>query len=139
MRGRCKLKIIVITGGTSNLHTMNIKNSIIKGTLDGNNNLVLSELGRSCLYYAELPNGVTDIVLVNSSNGTLCFNERGYSVNVCTRYSYTAHRVKSDTCRILTDSSLKEVFVVVILVVLVTDRCLLGGASSTYHFCALNL
>jgi hypothetical protein len=139
MRGRCKSKITGVTGGTSNLCTLNIKNAIIKGTHDGNNNLVLSKLGRSCLYHTELPNGVTDIVLVNSSNGTLCFNERGYSVNVCTRYSYTAHRVKSDTCRILTDSSLKEVFVVVILVVLVTDRCLLGGASSTYHFCALNL
>lgn len=50
-------KIRVVTGGTSNLHALNIKNAIIKGTLDGNNNLVLSELGRSCLYYAELPNG----------------------------------------------------------------------------------
>jgi hypothetical protein len=76
------LKIIVITGGTSNLHALNIKNSIIKGTLDGNNNLVLSELGRSCLYYAELPNGVTDIILENNSNGILNFNERGYSVIV---------------------------------------------------------
>ena len=75
-------KIRVVTGGTSNLHTLNIKNAIIKGTLDGNNNLVLSELGRSCLYYAELPNGVTDIILENNSNGTLNFNERGYSVTV---------------------------------------------------------
>lgn len=75
-------KIRVVTGGTSNLHTLNIKNAIIKGTLDGNNNLVLSELGRSCLYYAELPNGVTDIILENDSNGTLTFNERGYSVTV---------------------------------------------------------
>lgn len=36
-------KIRVVTGGISNLHTLNIKNAIIKGTLDGNNNLVLSE------------------------------------------------------------------------------------------------
>ena len=139
MRGRCKSKIAVVTGGTSKICTLNIKNAIIKGTHDGNNNLVLSKLGRSCLYHTELPNGVTDIVLVNTSNGTLYSNERVYSVNVCTRYSYTAHRVKSDTCRILTHSNLKEVFVVVILVVPTTDRYLLGGASSTYHFCALNL
>jgi hypothetical protein len=33
-------KIRVVTGGTSNLHTLNIKNATIKGTLDGNNNLV---------------------------------------------------------------------------------------------------
>lgn len=82
MRGRCKSKITVVTGGTSNLYTLNIKNATIKGTLDGNNNLVLSKLGRSCLYHTEPPNGVTDIVLVNTSNGTLNFNERGYSVTV---------------------------------------------------------
>jgi hypothetical protein len=29
-------KIRVVTGGTSNLHTLNIKNAFIKGTLDGN-------------------------------------------------------------------------------------------------------
>jgi len=75
-------KIKVVTGGTSNLHTLNIKNAIIKGTLDGNNNLVLSELGRSCLYSAEPCNGVTDIILENNSNVTLNFNERGYSVTV---------------------------------------------------------
>lgn len=40
-------KITVVTCGTSNLYTLNIKNAFIKGTLDGNNNLVLSELGRS--------------------------------------------------------------------------------------------
>jgi hypothetical protein len=70
---------------------MNIKNSIIKGTLDGNNNLVLSELGRSCLYHTELPNGVSDIVLVNTSNGTLNFNERGYSVTVSTHGTAIHH------------------------------------------------
>jgi hypothetical protein len=34
------------------------------------------------LYYAELPNGVTHIILENNSNRTLNFNERGYSVTV---------------------------------------------------------
>jgi hypothetical protein len=32
------------------------------------------------LYHAELPNGLTDIVFVNTSNGTLNFDEGGYSV-----------------------------------------------------------
>lgn len=84
-------KIRVVTGGTANLHTLNIKNAFIKGTLDGNNNLVLSELGRSCLYYAELPNGVTDIILENNSNGILNFNERGYSVTVSARGTAIQH------------------------------------------------
>jgi len=75
-------KIRVVTGGTSNLHTLSIKNAFIKGTLDGNNNLVLSELGRSCLYYAELPSGVTDVILENNSSRILNFTERGYSVTV---------------------------------------------------------
>lgn len=35
----------------------------------------LSAKGRSCLYHAELPNGITDVALVNTSNGTLNFNE----------------------------------------------------------------
>jgi hypothetical protein len=54
---------------------------IYNGTLDGKY-LDLSAEGRSCLYHAELPNGITDIALVNTSNGTLNFNEAGYSVTV---------------------------------------------------------
>jgi hypothetical protein len=35
--------------------------------------------------------GVSDIVLVNTSNGTLNFNERGYSVTVSTHGTAIRH------------------------------------------------
>jgi hypothetical protein len=74
-------KIGIVTGVAPELNTLNIGNPIDNGTLDGKD-LDLSVEGRSCLYHAELPNGVTDIVLVNTSNGTLRFDEGGYSVTV---------------------------------------------------------
>jgi hypothetical protein len=74
-------KIDIVTGIAPELNTLNIGNPIGNGTLDGKA-LDLSAEGRSCLYHAELPNGVTDIVLVNTSNGTLNFNEGRYSVTV---------------------------------------------------------
>lgn len=74
-------RISIITGIAPKLNTLDVGNAINNGTLDGNN-LDLSAEGRSCLYHAELPNGITDIVLVNTSNETLNFNEGGYSVTV---------------------------------------------------------
>lgn len=74
-------KIGIVTGVAPELNTLNIGNPIDNGTLDGKD-LNLSVEGRSCLYHAELSNGVTDIVLVNTSNGTLRFDEGGYSVTV---------------------------------------------------------
>jgi hypothetical protein len=74
-------KITIVTGIAPKLNTLDVGNAINNGTLDGKN-LDLSAEGRSCLYHAELPNGITDIALVNTSNGTLDFNEGGYSVAV---------------------------------------------------------
>jgi hypothetical protein len=74
-------KIGIVTGVAPKLNTLNIGNPIKNGTIDGKN-LDLSAEGRSCLYHAELPNGITDIVFVNTSNGTLNFDEGGYSVTV---------------------------------------------------------
>jgi len=74
-------KVTIITGVTPKLNTLNIGNAISNGTLD-ERNLDLSVEGRSCLYHTELPNGITDIGLVNTSNGTLNFDEVGYSVTV---------------------------------------------------------
>jgi hypothetical protein len=51
--------------------------AISNGTLDGNS-IDLSVEGKSCLYHAELPNNVSDIILANTSNQTLNFNEGGY-------------------------------------------------------------
>jgi hypothetical protein len=70
-------KVTVVTGIAPNLNTLNIGNAINNGTLDGDS-LDLSDEGNSCLYHAELPNNISDIALVNTSNQTLNFNEGGY-------------------------------------------------------------
>jgi hypothetical protein len=74
-------KITIVTGVAPRLNTLDVGNAINNGTLD-EKSLDLSDEGRSCLYHAELPNGITDIALINTSNGTLDFNEGGYSVTV---------------------------------------------------------
>jgi hypothetical protein len=75
-------KVTIVTGIAPNLNTLNLGNAINNGTLDGDS-LDLSAEGNSCLYHAELPNNISDIALVNTSNQTLNFNEGGYSsVNV---------------------------------------------------------
>lgn len=74
-------RITIVTGVAPKLNTLNIGNAINNGTLD-NKNLDLSAEGRSCLYHAELPNGITDVALINTSNGTLNFDEGGYSATV---------------------------------------------------------
>lgn len=73
-------KITIATGIASNLRTLNIGNAIQNETLDGSSDLDLSDEGNSCLYHSELPNGINDIILVNTSNETLNFDEGGYSV-----------------------------------------------------------
>ena len=70
-------KVTVVAGIAPNLNTLNIGNAVNNGTLDGDS-LDLSDEGYSCLYHAELPNNISDIALVNTSNQTLNFNEGGY-------------------------------------------------------------
>jgi hypothetical protein len=70
--------VTVVAGIAPNLNTLDIGNAINNGTLDGNS-LDMSDEGKSCLYHAELPNNISDIALVNTSNQTLNFNEGGYS------------------------------------------------------------
>jgi hypothetical protein len=70
-------KVTIVTGIAPNLHTLDVGNAINNGTLDGKS-LDLSAEGNSCLYHAELPNNISDIALVNTSNQTLNFNEGGY-------------------------------------------------------------
>jgi hypothetical protein len=70
-------KVSILTGIAPNLKTLNIGSAIINGTVDGNS-IDLSVEGKSCLYHAELPSNVSDIILANTSNRTLNFNEGGY-------------------------------------------------------------
>src|SRR5919106_718482 len=70
-------KVTIATGIAPNLNSLNIGNAVNNGTLNGDS-LDLSAEGNSCLYHAELPNNISDIALVNTSNQTLNFNEGGY-------------------------------------------------------------
>jgi hypothetical protein len=70
-------KVTVVTGIAPSLNALDIGNAINNGTLNGDS-LDLSDEGNSCLYHAELPNNISDIALVNTSNQTLNFNEGGY-------------------------------------------------------------
>jgi hypothetical protein len=88
-------KVTIVTGIAPNLNTLNIGNAIINGTLDGKD-IVLSAEGSSCLYHAELPNSISDIALVNTSNQTLNFNEGGYySVTVSVHGTAIQHMSSS--------------------------------------------
>jgi hypothetical protein len=91
------VKVTVVTGIAPNLNTLDIGNAINNGTLNGNG-LDLSKEGNSCLYHAELPFNISDIVLVNTSNQTLNFNEGGYpSVTVSAHGTAIQHMAASTT------------------------------------------
>jgi hypothetical protein len=69
---------------------LDVGNAINNGTFD-EKNLDLSAEGTSCLYHAELPNGITDVALINTSNGTLNFDEGGYSITITAHVSAIQH------------------------------------------------
>jgi hypothetical protein len=74
-------KVTIATGIAPNLKSFEVGKEINNGILDGRR-LDLSDEGNSCLYHALLPKGITDILLVNTSNETLNFDRGGYSVTV---------------------------------------------------------
>lgn len=74
-------KVTIATGIAPNLKSLEVGKEINNGTLNGRR-FDLSDEGNSCLYHALLPKGITDIVLVNTSNETLNFDRGGYSVTV---------------------------------------------------------
>ena len=83
-------KAMIVTGIAPNMKSLDVGKAINNGTLNGKN-LDLSDEGNSCLYHAQLPTGITDIVLVNTSNETLNFNGGGYSVTVSVHGSAIQH------------------------------------------------
>ena len=83
-------EVTIVTGVAGNLTTLDTGPAINNGTLDGAS-LDLSNEGTSCLYHAVIPANVTDIALVNTSGGTLNFDQQGgYSVTV------TAHAIVAE-------------------------------------------
>ena len=84
-----KPMVSVIAGVAPNFTTVDVGNAINNGTLDGRN-IDLSVEGTTCLYHGEIPNGITDIALVNTSNQTLNFEAGGYTAAI------TAHATVSE-------------------------------------------
>ena len=84
-----KPMVTVIAGVAPNFTTVDVGNAINNGTLDGRN-IDLSVEGTTCLYHGEIPNGITDIALVNTSNKTLNFEAGGYTAAI------TAHATVSE-------------------------------------------
>jgi hypothetical protein len=90
-------RVTIVAGIATSLNTLDIGNAINNGTLDGNS-LDLSAEGNSCLYHAELPNSISDIALVNTSNQTLNFDEGGYySVTVSAHGTAIQHKAAAST------------------------------------------
>jgi len=83
-------KATVLTGIVPNLKSLDVGKAINNGTLNGKS-LDLSDEGNSCLYHAQLPNGITDIALVNTLNETLNFDRGGYLVTVTVHGSALQH------------------------------------------------
>ena len=97
-------KVTVVTGIAPNLNTLDIGNAINNGTLDGNS-LDLSDEGNSCLYHAELPNNISDIALVNTSNQTLNFNEGGYSSVTVSAHGTAIQHLAAPTTMTMTNQT----------------------------------
>ena len=90
-------KVTIVTGVAPNLNSLDIGRAISNGSLNGKY-LDLSAEGKSCLYHAELPNGTTDIVLVNNSNRTLSFDEGAYySVTITVHGTAIQHLAANET------------------------------------------
>lgn len=91
-------KATIVTGVAPDLKTLNIGQAINNGTLNGKS-LDLSDEGNSCVYHTELPTGITDIALVNTSNETLNFNRGGYSVTITVHGSAIEHLASNETAK----------------------------------------
>jgi hypothetical protein len=85
-------KVSIATGIGPKLKTLGLGNAIINGTVD-DKKVALSTPGRACLFQSDLPNGITDIVLINTSNESLDFDAGRYSVTVSIHGTAIQHGV----------------------------------------------
>jgi len=89
-------EVTIFVGVAPNLTSLDLGKSINNGTLNGKM-LDLSDEGKSCLYHADLPNGVTDIGLINTSNRTIDFDTGGYSVTFSIHGTAAQHLAANET------------------------------------------
>jgi hypothetical protein len=83
-------KLTVVTGIAPKLNSLPLGNPIMNGTLD-EKNFTMSKIGESCLYHSDLPNGVNDIVAINTLNETLDFQNGGYSATITVHGAAVQH------------------------------------------------
>ena len=81
----------IVTGIAPNLKALDIGKPIENGTLDGKP-VSLSKEGKSCLYHGELPQTITHIMLINTSNQTLNFDNWSYSIAVAVHGTAIEHK-----------------------------------------------
>ena len=74
-------EITIAVGVAPKLEALDLGNPIVNATLNGEK-WNLSVKGQSCLFHSDLPIGITDVVLINTSNKTLDLDSREYSVTV---------------------------------------------------------
>lgn len=89
-------EVTIFAGVAPNLKSLDFGKAINNGTLNGKN-LDLSDEGKSCLYHTDLPNGVTDIGLINTSNRTIDFDTGGYSVTLSIHGTAAQHLAANET------------------------------------------
>ena len=80
-------KVTLMAGAKPDFKSIKLAPSINNGTLDGNP-ILLSIVGYSCLYHADIPAGTIDISLMNTSNETLAFDNAGYMAGI-QEYAHT--------------------------------------------------
>jgi hypothetical protein len=91
-------KVTIVSGVAPRFKTLNLGPEINNGTLDGKD-LDLSDEGYSCLYHSELPIGITDLALINTSNETLNFNGGSYSATITVHGTAIQHLAANETGR----------------------------------------
>jgi hypothetical protein len=74
-------ELTIFSGVAPQLKSLDLGIPISSGMLNGKS-LDLSNEGKSCLYHADLPVGITDVGLINTSNRTIDFDTGGYSVTI---------------------------------------------------------
>jgi hypothetical protein len=91
-------EVTIFAGVAPELKSLDLGKAINNGTLNGKS-LDLSDEGKSCLYHTDLPNGITDIGLINTSNRTLDFDTGGYSVTVSIHGTAVQHLAANETAK----------------------------------------
>jgi hypothetical protein len=99
-------KATLAAGVAPKLTELNLGSPIVNGTLNGGK-LSLSVKGQSCLFHSDLPTGITDVVLINTSNETLDFDSGKYSVTISIHATAIQHNGPSNLKKVI--STLKSI------------------------------